>query len=130
MTTLTYESDITATATIDGVRFGVTYAGMRWSPDDNGYRAAYHWQVDLPGNVVGATDLSGPTSGHPSPREMLSTLCSFLGAAAEAYGYDMRNGPDSSENGDLFPPEVTEWAYQHEDDITMLALELDEEDKS
>lgn len=130
MTALTYESDITASATIDGVRVGVTYAGMRYEPND-GIRAAYHWQVDLPGNVTGATDLHGPaTRGNPGPRSMLTTLLAFLGAAAESYGYDMRHGPGSSENGDLFPPAVTEWAYMHDDELTMLASELDEEDQS
>lgn len=118
-----YLSDITAHETIDGVRIGVTFAGMRPGDDGQTY-AAYHWQVNLPGEVHGATDIHGPLTGRdPGPKSMLGTLVVFLEAAAEAYAYEMRGG--TSENRDLFPEPVTEWAYQHSDELAMLALDLE-----
>lgn len=54
------------------------------------------------------------------PLAMLGTLLSFLTACAESY-------PDG-ENADMFPPEVAEWAAQHSDELTMLALEIEGED--
>lgn len=49
--------------------------------------------------------------------DTLDNLLGFLGAAGDAYEYDMSNGPGSSENGKLFPPAVMEWAYQNRDEI-------------
>lgn len=70
-----------------------------------------------------AADLRTGVGDHPDPHKAIASLLGFLGAAADAYRHTMY-GHDS-ENTDLFPPEVTEWAYEHDDEITALALELD-----
>jgi hypothetical protein len=75
-----------------------------------------------------ATDLRSGTGDDIDPRKAMATLLGFLGAAAEAYRHTM-NG-QTSENADLFPPEVTEWAYEHDDELAALALELAEPDTS
>jgi hypothetical protein len=49
-------------------------------------------------------------------------LLSFLSAAAESYRYKGMEG----ENADLFPAEVTAWAAQYSDELSMLAFELEE----
>jgi len=70
-----------------------------------------------------ASDLkSGCGSRGRKDRDGMESLLSFLGAAAEAYGYHLRMG-GGSDNGDLFPPEVMEWAYQHDNEISMAADE-------
>ena len=56
---------------------------------------------------------------------MMASLCSFLGAAAEAYSYAMRTGRES-DNADLFSQAVTEWASQNSDELGMIACELEE----
>lgn len=58
-------------------------------------------------------------------QEMLATLLTFLGAAAESYSYRQRTGRNG-ENEDLFPAPVVEWAYQNSDELSMLAMELEE----
>lgn len=57
-------------------------------------------------------------------QEAFATLMSFLGAAAESYRYTMQG--QYSDNSDLFPPKVMEWAYQNQNDIDSLAFELEE----
>jgi hypothetical protein len=54
-------------------------------------------------------------------QEALSSLLSFLVASAEAVRY----GSDS-DNSDLFPKKVAEWAYMNSDELSMLSVELEE----
>lgn len=59
-------------------------------------------------------------------REMLGSLLSFLGAAAESYAH---SGPfDMSENGDLFSAPIVEWAHQCSDELSMLQFEIEPDD--
>jgi hypothetical protein len=46
----------------------------------------------------------------------MESLLSFLTAAAESYGYTMRTGRES-DNSDLFPAFIVEWAYQNDSEI-------------
>lgn len=66
-------------------------------------------------------DLSGHTC---DPHEMMGTLLVFLEACAEAYAYTQRTGRES-DNADLFPPAIAEWAYLHSDDLAMARMELE-----
>lgn len=63
-----------------------------------------------------------------TPEQMLSTLCSFLSAAAESSAYAMRHGValDETENGTLFTHAVLMLAEQESDEIAMLGVELEE----
>ena len=69
-----------------------------------------------------ATALSSGTGDDIDPRQALATLAEFLTAAAEAYRHTLNGQP--SDNSDLFPPDVSEWAYEHDDELAALALEL------
>jgi hypothetical protein len=71
------------------------------------------------------TDVRSGVRDDFDARKMMGTLLGFLGAAAESYRYTMHG--QTSENVDLFPPDVTEWAYQHDDELAALALELDDD---
>ena len=73
-----------------------------------------------------ATDLRSGTGDDIDPHKAMATLLGFLTAAAEAYRHTI-SGQDS-DNSDLFPPDVCEWAYQHDDELAALALELTELD--
>lgn len=73
-----------------------------------------------------ATDLRSGTGDEIDPNKAMATLLGFLTAAAEAFRHALNGG--HGENADLFPPDVTEWAYEHDDEIAALALELTEAD--
>lgn len=87
---------------------------------DGRYRWAYY--LDLPDQPEHyGNDLSGRTC---DPHEMMATLLAFLEAAGEAYAYTQRTGRES-DNADLFPAAVAEWAYMHSDDLAMARMELE-----
>lgn len=79
-------------------------------------RYQYRYFIDTPEFEYVEADIQ--THKHDL-KEALSTLLSFLGAAAEAY-----NRPNS-DNKDLFPSNVMEWAHQNSDEISMAQLELE-----
>ena len=54
-----------------------------------------------------------------------SSLLTFLGAFAEAIDYETRTGRES-ENADLFPASLAEWATQNSDEIGIMSCELKE----
>jgi hypothetical protein len=66
------------------------------------------------------TDIRTGVGGNDGPCTMLATLCGFLQAFAEAQG---RPG---SENADLFPPDLAEWASAHSDELALVELRLRE----
>lgn len=100
---------------------------LEWSgKTDSAGRAGVHYVIEDGEGIVLADSADLHVRGGYA--DALETLCSFLGAAAESYrgvGLD-RARLAESENGELFPPECTEWAYQNEDEISMLAGELRE----
>lgn len=65
-------------------------------------------------------DISSPVGFEKSALRALRALTSFLGAFVEA-------SDESSENWDLFPQSVREWAELESDEISMLQLEIDAE---
>ncbi len=92
-------------------------------------RAVYKWYADVPAGEFSAADLKSGVGRTPPLQEMFGALLSFLAAAAEAYGYWTRNGMregDEPESVDLFPRPVVEWAYGHADELSWLALDVEE----
>lgn len=81
--------------------------------------------------VLGAeADLLGRSKSHweriksgvdanPHPLELLGSMLHFMAAGVEA-----RNRPDS-ENRDLFPEAVTEWAYMNDTQLQELDCSID-----
>lgn len=87
-------------------------------------RTRYRYFIDTPEfNHSGQNLKSG--CGGGSLQEGMESLLSFLGAAGEAYGYQMRTKRES-DNSDLFPVNVMAWAYQNSDELSMLQCELEE----
>ena len=76
-------------------------------------------------DVSGWDEEGSDLYGWGDSRAMLGTLVSFLCAAAESYAYRMSTGR-AGESEDLFPPRVVEWAYANSDELSMLALEIEE----
>ena len=120
---------------LPGLQVGNAFISIHWSrrAGDDG-RARSEYFIDYSGDEYGAgrweysADDLQTGCGGGSLQGQLSTLCSFLSACAESYAYDIRRGGDGSggENSDLFPAHVREWAHQNSDEISMLAIELDE----
>ena len=97
---------------------------VRRDPDD---RVIWRYIIEDDHQVLDdATDLRSGTGDPTDPRKAMVTLLGFLGAAAEAYRHTMTG--QGSENADLFPPDLTEWAYEHDDELAALALELEQPD--
>lgn len=83
----------------------------------------WRWQIVADGFEETGEDLAG----WGNARRMLFSLLCFLTAAAESYAYRMRTGR-AGDNENLFPPHVVAWAYQHDDELSALAYELEEEE--
>lgn len=106
---------------IGKARVAVTYSGR---PGREG-RDRYLWRVTLPDGKRHQDDdfQSGCQGG--SLREGLESLLGFLSAAGESVGHERRTGR-AGENADIFPRPVSEWADQHQDEIDVLLMEMEE----
>lgn len=67
-------------------------------------------------------ELHTPTSA--TNESAMATTLAFLYAGGESYLYEMRYG--HSDNSDLYPHNVREWAYQNMDEIQMGQLDFEE----
>jgi hypothetical protein len=84
-------------------------------------RQMYHYCIDLPGFEYEATDLSSGCGGG-TLQQGLESLLSFLGAFAESRRY----GNPESDNWNMFPEKLAEWATENADEIGILASDLGE----
>lgn len=110
-----------------GLHIGGAYISMGLGPRNAEGRTQYGCFIDLPdGTSHEVNDLSSGCQGG-ALQEGFVSLLSFLGAAGEGRGFEMRNPGMTSECHGLFlSEEVTEWAYQHSDEIGMLCCEIEE----
>jgi hypothetical protein len=110
------------------VRVGDSGATIHIEPtdrDDDG-RMVWRYVIEDSGGYV-LDDATGIRSGAGDPldsRKTMATLLSFLGAAADSYRHTMTGG--RSDNANMFPPEVMEWAYEHGEELTELAFDLED----
>ena len=92
---------------------------------DHMYGHTFRWSIDFAdGTEHSGDDLRCGAMGADEC-EMLGTLLSFLEAAGESYGYTVRTGR-VSDNSDLFPPSIMEWAYVNSDEISMARYAIEE----
>lgn len=111
----------------DGSTLSIESIGRDYSPQDSAFRQCYAYTIVVPADEYGShgawrydgNDIRSSCGAAVDVADMLRTLVSFLGAAAETYQSSMR-GRDS-ENSELFPPHVAEWAYGVSDELSMLA---------
>ena len=98
----------------DGSTMRVAY----WRRNSEG-RQVWEWTIRDAGGTTLADgkDLYSGCCSQATPAEMTETLASFLSAWLEALDY----GKDS-ENYDLFPAKLAEWAQANQDEIEMLSL--------
>lgn len=86
----------------------------------NDDRLVYRWYIDIPAGEFSEADLESP---RDCLQESFGTLLAFLDAAQESYAYGLTTGRET-ENKDLFPTPVVEWAYQHSSEIESLHCQL------
>lgn len=113
---------------LPGLRIGDTFISIEydgWSADN---RQTYRYYIDFSASndafhIIESHSKSDIHSGVGGGglQEGLKTLLSFLSNAAEIYRH---NGlePRGDEG---FPPAVCEWAYQNDDEIAALKMELE-----
>jgi hypothetical protein len=110
------------------VRVGDSGATIHIEPtgrDDDG-RVVWRYLIEDSGGYVldDATDIRSGVGDPIDSRKTMTTLLGFLGAAADSYRHTMTGG--RSDHTDMFPPEVTEWAYEHGEELTALAFDLED----
>jgi hypothetical protein len=105
-----------------GLKVGDGWVSLEFDRATPEGRAQFRWCIDIPAGEFSEADIRSGVGGC-TYQQMFGSLLSFLGAAADAYRYEM--GGRKSENADLFPPEVNEWAYQHDDEISTLREEIE-----
>lgn len=107
-----------------GLKVGAdSYISIEYAGHNAEGRTVYRYFIDTPDFEFTGEDLKSGCGGG-NIQEGLSSLLSFLGAAAETFSYNGHEGYDEEDN--TFPVHVAEWADNHEDDISMLSIELEE----
>ena len=93
-------------------------------------RIIFGYEIILPcGFKYRAYDLkSGACGVGGNTSEGMTNLLGFLSAAGESFNYAERMGKDGmdGENSDLFPREISEWASNNCDELTMAGFDLEE----
>ena len=88
-------------------------------------RVRYEYLIDLPdGRCHEGNDLQSGCQGG-TLQEGLESVLAFLGASAEEYKATIFHGM-VSDNQDLFPDFIAEWAYQVDDELAMLSCVMEE----
>ena len=107
-----------------GVRVGDTWISVDPTTEtDHCGKPIWNWYIDSRefGEYEGS-DLAG----WGNAGEMLGTMLTFLGAFAEAVNYETRTGRET-ENSDLFPDGLKEWATLNSGEIDMVRYDLEGE---
>lgn len=97
---------------LPAVRVGDATISIDFDGQTRDGRTRYRWFIDLDSGVdATGNDLCSGVGGG-SIQEGMASLLSFLSACVD--------------DADLFPPDVAAWAAQNSDELSLLAIELDE----
>lgn len=99
-----------------------SWVSIEYAGSDDG-RTRYRYYIDGPNLEFVGVDLKSGGGGG-TLQDGLRSLMSFLSAAGEAYWAGIHGRV--SDNADLFPAPVMEWAYQNKDEIDILGMELED----
>lgn len=110
---------------LPGVQIGKAFISIEYAGRSPDNRTIYRYYIDLPNRKSYIDNDLKSGCGGGSLHEGLSSLLSFLGACAESVAYQDRTGR-ASENANLFPDYIGQWAAMNSDELSMLSCELDE----
>ncbi|MDE8648099.1 hypothetical protein PXH69_24335 [Rhodococcus qingshengii] len=96
--------------------------GNEHFPEDRGSRVQYKYVINSGEWEYVGNDIHSPVGAEPDEQDAARGLFAFLDACAEARS----RGNESSENWNIFPDHVAEWAMQHSSEIALHGLELDD----
>lgn len=119
---------------LPGVAIGQSTISIDYSErlgDEQRTRYQYFLDLELDGKHFEFTgdDIQSGNNCNDTLQDGLRSLLDFMSACGESYGYAMRhNGKlvDDDGNASLFPENVAEWCYCNSDELSILAMELDE----
>jgi len=109
-----------------GVKIGsaeISVGYSRFTSHDG--RTRYQYCIDHDKNSHESNELFSGVMGG-GLLDGMESLLSFLGAAADAYRYNMRGNGRKSDNSDLFPEWVMEWAYMNSSEIDCVKLDIED----
>ena len=110
-----------------GVRVGDATLSIHYGGMTHDGRRKYRYYIDRPDKPEFTADDIASGVGGGTLQEGLRSLLSFLGACGSAVNWNEQGGGwRDSENSDLFPPEIAEWAAENSDDLSILSAYLDE----
>lgn len=116
---------ITTSRLLPGIRVAdctISIDRIGWTEDN---RNRFRVFIDGPG-IEHVSDDQASGVGGGTLQEGLRAALSFLGACGESVTWADRHPGHGGRNADLYPREVGEWAADHQDDLTMAAIELEE----
>lgn len=110
---------------LPGVRIGEATISIEYGGIAPNFRQRYRWWIDLSdnGGEFKGNELSAMEGS--TLQEGLESLLGFLSAFAKAIAYQERSGRES-ENADLFPAGLADWATANADELSVLECELQE----
>jgi hypothetical protein len=108
---------------LPGVRVGDTEISIEYA-DRAGLegRTRYRYYIDVYGGVCVENDDIQSGCGGGNLQDGLESLLCLLSAFGEAVTYEKLGR--QSENGDLFPASLREWAEANQDEFSILEIEL------
>ena len=107
------------------LKVGDSYISLQLDRCEGG-RFTWRYFLDIDGKEYTNNDLE---AGFKSTILAFKSLLEFLSACGESYQYRISSGktkPDPDSNESLFPTPIPEWCYLHYDELSMLALEIEE----
>lgn len=105
---------------LPAVKVGEDTLSIEFGDETRDGRVAYRVYVDFSDGEEYVDESVRSGVGGGNLRDGMSSFLSFLGAAAEAY----RRG--HSENANLFPKRVVEWAHRYDGEIACVQFEIEE----
>lgn len=102
--------------------------GRERDPDTETYRPRYSYSIVTPKWRYDDNDIHGPSNALPDVDSGARSLFAFLYACQEGMPKtttteDGLTDYVETSNSNLFPPQVREWAYHYNEEISLLSME-------
>lgn len=114
---------------VPGLNIGDTFLNLLGVMNTDEGRQVANLVLDFPdGSTYEDSTLQSGCGGFKGCVELFETYLSFLLACVEGYEYEQHNPGYRSDNSDLFPPHIREWAVDNKLEIENIHCDLQDED--